>query len=372
MNGPANGPANSPVNGLLGSGLGSGQGHGTRAAVLGAGSWGTTFAAVLADAGCDVSVWGRDAQVCEQIATRHTNEAYLPGVRLPDAVTGQADIAACVAGADLVAVAIPSQSARAVLTGLGEHLGPDTVVVSLMKGVELTTDQLMSQMLSQVLVVPPDRMAVVSGPNLAHEIAARQPTATVVAATEAETADRVAAACASSYFRPYTNCDVVGVELCGAVKNVIALAVGIAQGRGLGFNTMATLITRGLVEITRLGLELGAQSATFGGLAGMGDLMATCASPDSRNHRLGTYLGQGATLADALVATGGTAEGVMSARPVCGLARDVGVDMPITEAVAAVLDGDLSVDQLAVRLLSRPRKAENAGTPPPVKPDQHT
>ncbi|MCL2423404.1 MAG: NAD(P)H-dependent glycerol-3-phosphate dehydrogenase, partial [Micrococcales bacterium] len=228
----------------------NGQAHGTRAAVLGAGSWGTTFAAVLADAGCDVAVWGRDAQVCEQITARHTNEAYLPGVQLPEAVTGQADLAACVDGADLVAVAVPSQSARAVLADLAGRLGPDTVVVSLMKGVELTTDQLMTQVLSQVLVVPGDRIAVVSGPNLAHEIAARQPTATVVAATSPETADRVATACASSYFRPYTNCDVVGVELCGAVKNVIALAVGIAQGRGLGYNTMATLITRGLAEIT--------------------------------------------------------------------------------------------------------------------------
>ncbi|MCL2850234.1 MAG: NAD(P)-dependent glycerol-3-phosphate dehydrogenase, partial [Micrococcales bacterium] len=239
----------------------------TRAAVLGAGSWGTTFAAVLADAGCQVSVWGRDAKVCAQIARRHTNKAYLPGVRLPEAVTGEADLAACVDGAQIVAVALPSQSARAVLAPLAGTLGPRTVVVSLMKGVELTTDQRMSQLLSQVLVVPDERVAVVSGPNLAHEIATRQPTATVVAATSLATADRVAAACASSYFRPYTNADVVGVELCGAVKNVIALAVGIAQGRGLGFNTMATLITRGLTEITRLGLALGAHPATFGGLA---------------------------------------------------------------------------------------------------------
>lgn len=342
----------------------------TRAAVIGAGSWGTTFAAVLADAGCEVSVWGRNASVCAQITTRHTNEAYLPGVRLPDAVTGESDLAACVTGADLVAVALPSQSARAVLRPLADQLSLDTVVVSLMKGVELTTDRLMSQLLSETLRVPADRIAIVSGPNLAHEIAARQPTATVVAATSPVTADRVATACASSYFRPYTNADVVGVELCGAVKNVIALAVGIAQGRGLGYNTMATLITRGLTEITRLGLALGAQAATFGGLAGMGDLMATCASPDSRNHRLGTYLGQGATLADALVATGGTAEGVMTARPVRELARRRGVDMPITEAVAAVLDGALSVDELAVRLLSRPRKAENTGTIPVVRTDQ--
>jgi glycerol-3-phosphate dehydrogenase (NAD(P)+) len=329
-----------------------------RATVIGAGSWGTTFAAVLADAGCQVTIWGRDERVCRQIAAEHRNDPYLPGVRLPDAVGAQADLVASVEGADLVAVAVPAQSARRTLAPLAGRLGPATIVVSLMKGVELATDLRMSQVLGEVLGVPDDRLAVVSGPNLAHEIAARQPTATVVAASDRTTADRVAAACASAYFRPYTNGDVVGVELCGAVKNVIALAVGISQGRGLGFNTMATLITRGLAEISRLGRALGADEQTFGGLAGMGDLMATCASPDSRNHRLGTLLGQGLGLAAAIEATGGTAEGVKTSRPVLDLARALGVDMPITEGVVEVLDGSLSIDDLAPRLLARPRKAE--------------
>jgi len=199
---------------------------------------------------------------------------------------------------------------------------------------------------------------VLSGPNLAAEIAARQPTATVVASADAGTAERVAAACASAYFRPYTNDDVVGVELCGAVKNVIALAVGISQGRGLGYNTMATVITRGLVEITRLGLALGAKAETFPGLAGMGDLMATCASPDSRNHRLGLAVGRGLPLDEAVAATGGTAEGVKSSRSVLDLAERVGVEMPITHAVVQVLHEGLPVDALASLLLGRPRKAE--------------
>lgn len=329
-----------------------------RAAVVGAGSWGTTFAAVLADAGCLVTVWGRDERVCRQISTEHRNDPYLPGVRLPDTVEAQPDLVAAVQHADLVAIAVPAQSARATLAPLAGRLGTATVVVSLMKGVELATDQRMSQVLGEVLGLPDSRIAVVSGPNLAHEIAARQPTATVVASSSQETADFVAAACASSYFRPYTNADVVGVELCGAVKNVIALAVGISQGRGLGFNTMATLITRGLAEITRLGRVLGADEQTFGGLAGMGDLMATCASPDSRNHRLGMLVGQGLDLPDAIAATGGTAEGVKTSRAVLDLARRFDVDMPITEGVVEVLDGSLPIEELAPRLLARPRKSE--------------
>jgi glycerol-3-phosphate dehydrogenase (NAD(P)+) len=329
-----------------------------RAAVLGAGSWGTTFAAVLADAGCDVAIWGRSAQTCAEISRLHRNDTYLPGVELPAGITASTDARAVIAGVDLVAIAIPSQSARATLEPLRGALGPHVVAVSLMKGVELATDRRMSQVVAESLGLPDDRVAVVSGPNLANEIAARQPTATVVASTSDRTAQLVARACSSSYFRPYTNDDVVGVELCGATKNVIALAVGISQGRGLGYNTMATVITRGLAEITRLGLRLGADAETFQGLAGMGDLMATCASPDSRNHTLGVHLGQGMALDEAIRATGGTAEGVKSSRSVLDLAATAGVEMPITAAVVAVLYEGLPVDQLAPLLLARPHKAE--------------
>jgi glycerol-3-phosphate dehydrogenase (NAD(P)+) len=329
-----------------------------RAAVLGAGSWGTTFASVLADAGCAVALWGRNPAVCDEITTKHRNEAYVPGIDLPAGITASTDPAVVLAGADLVVIAVPSQTARATLEQLRHLVPPGAVAVSLMKGVELSTDQRMSQVVAEALGLPADRVAVVSGPNLAREIAQRQPTATVVASTSEETARLVARACSSTSFRPYTNTDVVGVELCGAVKNVIAVAVGIAQGRGFGCNTMATIITRGLVEITRLGLALGADAETFPGLAGMGDLMATCASPLSRNHSLGVRIGQGMTLEQAIAATGGTAEGVKSSRSVLELAERVGVEMPITAAVVGVLHEGLPVADLAPLLLARPRKAE--------------
>lgn len=340
------------------TGVGAVGGPLPRAAVIGTGSWGTTFAAVLADAGCQVTLWGRRPDVVEEINRTHSNEEYLPGIGLPEAVRATTDAAAALSGAGLVAVAIPSQTARTTLEPFAGLLEPGAVAVSLMKGVELSTDQRMSQVIGEALRVPPERVAVVSGPNLAREIAAHQPTATVVASISQDTARRVAQACASSYFRPYTDTDVVGVELSGAIKNVIALAVGIAQGSGFGHNTMATVITRGLAEITRLGRAMGADAETFAGLAGMGDLVATCSSPLSRNNTLGTYLGRGMSLADAEAATGGTAEGVKSCRSVLELARSVGVEMPITAAVVAVLHEGLPVREMAQRLLARPRKPE--------------
>jgi glycerol-3-phosphate dehydrogenase (NAD(P)+) len=328
------------------------------AAVLGSGAWGTTFAQVLADAGCTVRLWGRNADVAQQITTEHVNGKYLPGVVLPGSVSATTDVAAALDGVDLVVVAIPSQSARATLEPLRDLVPPTAVAVSLMKGVELSTDRRMSEVVAEALAIDASRVAVVSGPNLAGEIARRQPTATVVSSSDPQTAALVAKACSSGYFRPYTNADVVGVELCGAVKNVIALAVGMAQGRGFGYNTTATVITRGLAEISRLGLALGADAETFPGLAGMGDLMATCASPSSRNHTLGKHVGQGMTLDDAITATGGTAEGVKSCRSVLELARSVGVEMPITEAVVGVLHGGLPVDDIARGLLARPQRSE--------------
>jgi glycerol-3-phosphate dehydrogenase (NAD(P)+) len=332
----------------------------TKVAVLGAGSMGTTFAMVLADAGCDVTLWGRDAAVLDAVDRTHRNEKYLPGVQLP-AMHGTTDAAVALEGASIVVVSVPSQVARATLESMKDLVEPDAVVVSLMKGVELGTDKRMSQVMAEVLDLPDDRVAVVSGPNLAPEIAERQPTATVVASRSEATAQLVASACSTGYFRPYTNTDVVGVELCGAVKNIIALAAGMAQGRGFGWNTLATLITRGLVEITRLGLALGADAATFSGLAGMGDLTATCASPLSRNHRLGKHFGEGLTLEEAIAATGGTAEGVKSSQSVLELARAHDVEMPITAGVVDVLAGKLPLSELAATLLARPQKSEVAG-----------
>jgi len=227
-----------------------------------------------------------------------------------------------------------------------------------MKGIETGTHQRMSQVLQEVTGAGPDRVAVVSGPNLAREIALRQPTATVVASAEAEAAEKVAAATASGYFRPYTNTDVVGVELCGAYKNVIAVGVGVSDGLGFGNNTTATVITRGLTEITRLGLAMGARPETFSGLAGMGDLIATCASPLSRNHTLGKRIGEGMSLADAIAASQGTAEGVSTARSIQEFAHGLGVDVPICDAVVTMLDGQVRPEQVLGLLLSRPRKAE--------------
>jgi glycerol-3-phosphate dehydrogenase (NAD(P)+) len=335
----------------------------TRAAVIGNGAWGTTFGQVLADAGCDVTLWGHDDALCRRITAEHVNDAHLPGVHLPEAVRASSDAAAVLADAEIIAVAIPVQVARSVLEGMAGAVPAGVPVVSLMKGVEMATDVRASQVLTQALALPDERVAVLSGPNLAKEIAVRQPTATVIASVSEETATVVARTIQTPYFRPYTSSDVVGVELCGAVKNVIALAVGIAQGRGYGYNTMATLVTRGLAEIRRLGIRLGAEGETFSGLAGAGDLMATCASPLSRNHSVGVLLGQGIALDEAVARTEGTAEGVKTSRAVAELAATLGVDMPITEGVARVLYEGLPVDDLAPMLLGRPMKAEAADQP---------
>lgn len=330
----------------------------TRAAVLGAGAWGTTFAAVLADAGCDVTLWGRDAAVAEEVRNTGRNERFLPGISLPEAVTATTDASAALEGAGIVAVALPSQYVRGIVTPFASALSPDAIVVSLMKGIERGTHERMSELLAEAWGVDASRVAVVSGPNLAKEIAAKQPTATVIASPEEATAEAVARATASGYFRPYTNTDVLGVELSGAYKNIIAVAVGIADGMGFGHNTTATVMTRGLAEITRLGLALGAKPDTFSGLAGMGDLIATCASPLSRNHTLGAHIGRGSSLPDAIALTGGTAEGVTTSQSIQELARANGVDVPICDAVVAMLHDGQPKEAVLGALLARPRKAE--------------
>lgn len=331
-----------------------------RAAVLGAGAWGTTFAAVLADAGLEVSLWGRDEAVVADVNGAHRNERFLPGVALPETVTATSDPAAALAGARIVAVALPSQHVRSIITPWAAHVAADALVVSLMKGVERDSHERMSEVLGEAWGIPEERLVVVSGPNLAKEIAVKQPTATVIASTSETAAEAVAAATASAYFRPYTNTDVLGVELSGAYKNIIAVAVGIADGMGFGHNTTATVITRGLAEITRLGLALGAKPDTFSGLAGMGDLIATCASPLSRNHTLGAHIGRGASLAEAIERTGGTAEGVTTSQSIQELARGCNVDVPICDAVVAMLHQGQPKEAVLGALLARPRKAEGA------------
>ncbi|MCY0941251.1 MULTISPECIES: NAD(P)H-dependent glycerol-3-phosphate dehydrogenase [Streptomyces] len=308
-----------------------------KAAVYGTGSWGTAFGMVLADAGCEVTLWGRRQELVDAVNTGRTNPDYLPGVALPENLRATTDPAEAAAGADFTVLAVPSQTLRGNLASWAPLLAPDTVLVSLMKGVELGTAKRMSEVIEEIAKVPADRIAVVTGPNLAREIAARQPAASVVACVDEAVAQRLQAACHTPYFRPYTSTDVLGCELGGAVKNVIGLAVGIADGMGLGDNTKGSLITRGLAEATRLGVAMGADPLTFSGLAGLGDLVATCSSPLSRNHTFGTNLGRGMTLEETIAVTRQTAEGVKSCQSVADLARRHGVDMPITDTVVDIV-----------------------------------
>jgi glycerol-3-phosphate dehydrogenase (NAD(P)+) len=330
----------------------------TKAAVFGTGSWGTAFAMVLADAGCEVTLWGRRPELAEAVNTRRVNPDYLPDVELPAAITATTDAAEAATGAEFTVLAVPSQTLRGNLNGWAPLLHPGTVLVSLMKGVELGTAKRMSEVVEEVADVESSRVAVLTGPNLAREIAARQPAASVVACVDEDVAQRLQSACHTPYFRPYTNTDVVGCELGGAVKNVIALAVGIADGMGLGDNAKASLITRGLAETTRLGLAMGADPHTFAGLAGMGDLVATCSSPLSRNHTFGTNLGRGMSLEETIAVTRQTAEGVKSCESVRELARRHSVEMPLTETVVGIVhDGKPPMVALK-ELMSRTAKAE--------------
>ncbi|HEX2315204.1 MAG TPA: NAD(P)H-dependent glycerol-3-phosphate dehydrogenase [Thermomonospora sp.] len=333
----------------------------TTAAVMGAGSWGTTFAKVLHDAGTEVVVCARRPEVAEAINERHENTDYLPGVELPAGLRATVDPAEALDGADIVALAVPSQTLRDNLRAWRPLLPPDAVLVSLMKGIELGTGRRMSEVIAETTDAPADRIAVVGGPNLAREIAAGQPGAAVAACSDEATAQRIQAACMTGYFRVYTNTDVVGCELGGAVKNVIALCVGIAFGLGFGDSTRALLMTRGLAEIARLGAALGADEHTFAGLAGLGDLVGTCSSPLSRNRTFGENLGRGMTLEQTIAVTRQTAEGVKSSEAVLELARKYGVEMPITEVVAAVMHHGMTIAEAASLLMSRSPKPERYG-----------
>jgi glycerol-3-phosphate dehydrogenase (NAD(P)+) len=324
---------------------------------MGAGSWGTTFAQVLCDAGTSTVLHSRRPSQAKAIAELHENPEYLPGVTLTAVLEATTDAASALDGADIVAFAVPAQSLRANLVQWASLIPAGALLVSLIKGIELGTRQRMSEVLCAELGADPARVAVVSGPNLAGEIVRRQFTGTVVACVSAEGAVALQGACHTPYFRPYTNTDVTGCELGGAVKNIIAIAVGIAVAMGLGDNTRALLITRGLAEMARLGSALGAQAQTFAGLAGMGDLVATCSSPLSRNRTFGENLGRGMSVAEA-AALSQTAEGVASCEPVLELARSHGVEMPITEVVAAMMRDGLPVEQAASMLASRSAKPE--------------
>ena len=331
----------------------------SKAAVLGAGSWGTAFAKVLADAGTDVTMWARRAEVAESIVTRHENADYLPGIALPPSLTATDDARAALDGADIVVLAVPSQSLRDNLQVWSPMIPANATMLSLAKGIETGTLMRMSQVIIQVTGADPGRVAVLSGPNLAREIAIGQPAATVVACTDSTRALELQKASATGYFRPYTNSDVIGCEIGGACKNVIALACGMASGIGLGENTIASIITRGLAEIIRLGDALGAKPATLAGLAGVGDLVATCTSPLSRNRSFGERLGQGGSIESAQAATHGqVAEGVKSCSSVRALASSYDVEMPLTDDVHRVCHEGLAVQDAIGQLLGRRTKPE--------------
>jgi glycerol-3-phosphate dehydrogenase (NAD(P)+) len=332
-----------------------------KAAVLGAGAWGTTFAQVLCDAGTPVTLWCRRSELADTVNSAHESPGYLPGIALPAGLRATADPAEALAGADLVALAVPAQTLRQSLTAWRDLLPPGALLVSLMKGIELGTGARMSEVIAESTGTGTDRIAIISGPNLAPEIAARQYSATVAACADDGMAAQLQKACHTGYFRAYTNTDVVGCELGGAVKNVIAIAVGIAIGMGLGDNTRAMLITRGLAEIARLGAALGADQHTFAGLAGMGDLVASCSSPLARNRSFGEKLGRGMSLADVLASTTQTVEGVKSSESVLQLAREHDVEMPITEVIAGVMHDGLQIDEAVLLLASRSAKPERYG-----------
>jgi len=330
-----------------------------RITVMGAGTWGTTFAKVLADAGRDVVLWARRPAVAGAINERRLNPDYLPDVRLPPGLSASADAEAALCVAEAIVLAVPSQTLRWNLSAWRSLLPQDVAVVSLAKGVEAGSGKRMSEVIHEVAGVGPERIAVVSGPNLAHEIAAEQPTATVIASTCHDLAVALQRASFNWYFRPYTNHDVIGCELAGACKNVIALACGIATGLGYGGNTLAALITRGLAETARLGATLGADPLTFAGLAGLGDLVATCSSPLSRNRSFGVRLGQGESPRQAQeAARGQVAEGVASCSSIRELAERAGADMPITEAVHRVCHEGADPRRMVAELLGREQKAE--------------
>jgi len=333
----------------------------TRVAVIGAGSWGTAVAAIVAE-NADAVLWARDRELADRIGATHENDRYLAGITLPDRVDATSDLAAACHGADVVVLGVPSHGFRSVLTDAAALISDDVPVVSLSKGVEQGTHLRMTEVVADVLTTHrADRIGVLTGPNLAREVAEGQPTASVVAIGDTGSAALLQRLFMTRTFRVYTNPDVIGCEIAGALKNVIAIAAGIAAGLGYGDNTKAALITRGLAELARLGVALGGEPLTFSGLAGMGDLVATCTSDKSRNRRVGVELGKGRTLDDIVAETNMVAEGVKSTSAVLELAAKHGIEMPISAMVGAVLYEDATPADLVPSLMLREAKAELDG-----------
>lgn len=332
-----------------------------RIAVVGAGSWGTTVAS-LAARNCPTILWARRPEVAEEVRSAHTNATYLPGFELPHALDATASLEEAVQGADVLVMAVPSQGFRSVLDDLAPHVRPWVPVVSLSKGLEQGTNKRMTQVVHDVL--PGHPAGVLTGPNLAKEVMAGHPAAAVVAMADERVALSLQPVFATEAFRIYTNLDIVGCELAGALKNVMAIAAGMVDGMGFGDNTKATMMTRGLAELTRLGVALGGDPFTFSGLAGMGDLVATCSSSQSRNHHVGTELGRGRSLDEVIAEMNMVAEGVKSSKVVCELGRVNGVEMPIADEVHAVCHEGRSAAEALSNLMHRQLRAETHGMAP--------
>jgi glycerol-3-phosphate dehydrogenase (NAD(P)+) len=330
-----------------------------RVAVLGAGSFGSCLAILCADRGHDVSLWARDAALISAIEKTRRNPRFLKDVEMPDAIRPTTDLAEAVAGCEMVIVAVPSHAVRDVMGRAAAALPAEAIVVSAVKGIELDTGKTMDQVIAEVLpAAHHPRIAVLSGPSFAKEVAQHKPTVVTIACREEAYAIAVQQYLSCPWFRCYSETDVLGVEIGGALKNVIAIAVGISDGMGLGLNARAATMTRGLAEITRLGVKLGANPLTFLGLAGMGDLVLTCTGDLSRNRRVGLALGQGRKLADILEELGEVAEGVRTTYAACQLAERIGVELPIAASVRMLLEGEVDPSEGVKLLLTRQLRGE--------------
>lgn len=330
-----------------------------RCTVVGAGSWGTALGAVLAGKGWPVTMWDIDPVPLQSIARDQENARYLPGISLPPTLAAEGELARALEGAELVVLAVPSQAMRPVAEQVREHIVPGVLICSVTKGVEVSTLMTMSEVLEDVLPVPfHPYLSFMSGPSFAVEVALQHPTLVTIAAQWSRVATQVQQAFHTGYFRPYTTSDVVGVEIGGCTKNVIAIATGTADGMGFDANARAALVTRGLAEITRLGIAKGAHRDTLSGLAGVGDLMLTCTSVKSRNYRVGFGLGQGRSLDEVQAELGQVAEGVLNAKSVRGLAAQTGVEMPISEGVWRLLYAGLSPQDFGRALMGRDLRRE--------------
>ncbi len=331
-----------------------------KSTVLGTGAWGTTLAQIIVDAGHDVLMWGRNSDVVAEINEKHSNEAFLPGITLDSRITATTDISAALAFSDLIILAIPAQTLRENLKNWKQYLSSEKALISTLKGIEAQTHTRMTEIIEQELGEGKHQIGLITGPNLADELIIRQPAGAVAASSDSDLVATMIDLFTNPYFRVYPSKDLVGCELAGATKSVIALAVGMARGLGYGENTQSMIITRGLGEVARFGIGYGADPLTNLGLAGMGDLVASCGSPLSRNRTFGEVLGRTGSMAQASAEISKTVEGVASARAIRELAHRVGVEVPIIEVVSEVVSGSMTPTDAMHHLMSVSLRAELA------------